>query len=76
MVPLSVHQCTELFHLVFLRALVAKGEDKGLVALISFDDYTSRVVAFLEPRHAEIYADRSAWEAMQEDVVTRLEALR
>jgi predicted nucleotidyltransferase component of viral defense system len=43
---------------------------------ISFDDYTSKVVAFLEPRHAEIYADRSAWEAMQEDVVARLEALR
>lgn len=30
---LTVRQCTELFHLVFLRALVAKGEDKGLIAL-------------------------------------------
>jgi hypothetical protein len=32
-VALSVRQSTELFHLVFLRALVAKGEDKSLVAL-------------------------------------------
>ena len=29
----SPRQCVELFHLVFLRALVAKGEDKGLIAL-------------------------------------------
>ena len=43
---------------------------------ISFDEYTSKVVAYLEPSHAEIYADRSAWNAMQEDVVARLEALR
>ena len=43
---------------------------------ISFDDYRSKVVAFLEPGRAEIHADRLAWEAMQEDVVARLEALR
>lgn len=43
---------------------------------ISFDEYASKVVAFLEPNHAEVYADRSAWNAMQEDVVARLEALR
>jgi hypothetical protein len=43
---------------------------------LSFDEYTSQVVAFLEPNHAEVYADRSAWDAMQEDVVGRLEALR
>lgn len=43
---------------------------------ISFDEYTSKVVAYLEPSHAEIYADRSAWDAMQDDVVGRLEALR
>jgi len=30
---LSARQSIELFHLVFLRALVAKGEDKALVAL-------------------------------------------
>ena len=43
---------------------------------ISFDEYASKVVAFLEPSHAEVYAERSAWNAMQEDVVARLEALR
>lgn len=43
---------------------------------LSFDEYASTVVAFLEPNHAELYRERSAWEAMQEDVVSRLEALR
>jgi hypothetical protein len=43
---------------------------------LSFDEYASNVVAFLEPGHAEVYADRSAWDAMQEDVALRLEALR
>jgi hypothetical protein len=44
--------------------------------VISFDEYASKVVAYLEPSHAELYAGRSAWDAMQDDVVTRLEALR
>ncbi|HWP08017.1 MAG TPA: nucleotidyl transferase AbiEii/AbiGii toxin family protein [Polyangiaceae bacterium] len=43
---------------------------------LSFDEYASTVVAFLDPSHAQIYAERSAWDAMQEDVVSRLEALR
>lgn len=43
---------------------------------LSFDEYASQVVAFLEPSHAEIYAGSEAWGAMQEDVVARLEALR
>ncbi len=43
---------------------------------ISFDEYASKVAAFLEPAHTELYAERSAWNAMQEDVVARLEALR
>ena len=43
---------------------------------LSFDDYTSKVVAFLEPDHAEIYAGRGAWDAMQQDVVERLGAWR
>ena len=43
---------------------------------ISFDEYASKIVAFLEPTHAEVYAERSTWNAMQEDVVARLEALR
>lgn len=43
---------------------------------LSFDEYASKVVAYLEPSHAEVYAGSEAWEAMQEDVVARLEALR
>lgn len=43
---------------------------------LSYDEYASKVVAFLEPDHAALYADRTAWEAMQEDVVARLETLR
>jgi predicted nucleotidyltransferase component of viral defense system len=43
---------------------------------VSFDEYSSKVVAFLEPGHAELYAGRAAWEAMQQDVVERLGALR
>jgi len=43
---------------------------------VSFDEYTSKVVAYLETSHAEVYAGSEAWEAMQEDVVARLEALR
>jgi hypothetical protein len=42
----------------------------------SFDEYSSTVVAYLEPSHAEIHASREAWAAMQEDVVARLEVLR
>jgi predicted nucleotidyltransferase component of viral defense system len=43
---------------------------------ISFDDYVSKVVAFLDPDQAELLMDRGAWDAMQDEVVTRLEALR
>lgn len=43
---------------------------------ISFDDYASKVVAFLEPAQADLYSDRSAWNAMQDEVVARLEGLR
>jgi hypothetical protein len=32
-VAFSARQHVEFFHLVFLRALVARGEDKGLFAL-------------------------------------------
>jgi hypothetical protein len=43
---------------------------------ISFDDYRSHVVAYLDPEQAELYASRSAWDAIQETVVGRLETLR
>lgn len=43
---------------------------------ISFDDYTSKVVSYLDPTQAELFEGRSAWDAMQDAVVSRLEALR
>lgn len=43
---------------------------------ISFDEYTSKVVAYLDPAQAELFDERAAWEAMQDAVVSRLEALR
>ena len=43
---------------------------------ISFDDYLSTVVSYLDPAQAELFQDRSAWDAMQDAVVSRLEALR
>jgi hypothetical protein len=42
---------------------------------ISFDEYQSKVVAYLDPDQSALYADRSAWDEMQQAVVERLEAL-
>ncbi len=42
---------------------------------ISFDHYRSKVVAYLDPGQAELYSERVSWEAMQDEVVARLEAL-
>lgn len=43
---------------------------------ISFDEYRSQVVAYLEPEQAAPYEEREHWEALQAEVVERLEALR
>jgi predicted nucleotidyltransferase component of viral defense system len=43
---------------------------------ISFDEYASQVVAFLDPGQKELFDGRSAWDAMQTAVVERLESLR
>jgi predicted nucleotidyltransferase component of viral defense system len=45
-------------------------------AALTYDEYVSLVVAYLDPEHAEIYSSRETWEAMQFDVIERLEALR
>lgn len=45
-------------------------------AELTYDQYVSLVVAYLDPQHAELYASRDAWEAMQLGVLERLEALR
>ena len=43
---------------------------------ISYDEYSSHVVAFLDPDEGSLYAGRAAWDATQNAVVERLEALR
>ncbi len=43
---------------------------------LSFDEYASKVVAYLDPEQAAPHADRAAWDALQEQVVAGLEALR
>jgi predicted nucleotidyltransferase component of viral defense system len=43
---------------------------------ISFDEYASRVVAYLDPEQREIFASRDAWNTMQDAVIARLEAFR
>lgn len=42
---------------------------------ISFDEYVAKVVAYLDADQADLFRDRSAWDAMQEAVVSRLESL-
>jgi len=42
---------------------------------VSFDEYASKVVAFLNPDQRELFDQRSAWDAMQSAVVQRLESL-
>jgi len=43
---------------------------------VSYDQYSSHVVAYLLPEHAALYDSRAAWEAMQLRVVEFLEASR
>lgn len=42
---------------------------------LSYDDYLGQVVAYLEPERAAPFRDRSAWDAMQLEVVELLEEL-
>lgn len=73
-------------HLLFARPDAPKRLDEEAVgwlekaaanaAALTYDQYVSLVVAYLDPEHAEIYASRESWEAMQLDVIERLEALR
>lgn len=43
---------------------------------LSFDEYVSKVVAYLDPEQAAPYEDPAAWEELLARVVARLEALR
>jgi len=73
-----------------LHLLFARADDVTLAAVdapavgkalenaisISFDEYQSKVVAYLEPAQALLYSGQAQWDALQEAVVSRLEALR
>ena len=56
------------------RAFVPQAMDNALA--LSFDEYNSQVVAYLEPSQAEAFDDADAWNSMVESVVDRLGALR
>lgn len=56
-----------------VRAQLPKAIER--VMSLSYGDYRSQVVAYLEPAQAEPFKDRAAWEAMQADVVEFLEEL-
>ncbi len=83
----SEPQARDVFDLNHLLAmpgaaggLPAAGRARVPVAIeramgISFDEYASQVVAYLDPEQREIFASRDAWNAMQDAVVSRLEAL-
>ena len=43
---------------------------------LSFDEYRAKVVAYLEPAHAELYRERDSWDISQAAVVAHLEALQ
>ena len=43
---------------------------------MSYDDYASKVVAYLDPEHSAPFEPRDAWDVMQESVASSLEALR
>lgn len=73
---------------MFLRALVAKGEDKSLVALkggcnlrffFGSERYSEDMdldVVVMARETLKNKVDRAVWDAMQEDVVARLQTLR
>jgi predicted nucleotidyltransferase component of viral defense system len=73
-------------HVLFARADAPKEVDEEAsgwidaaianAADLTYDQYVSLVVAYLDPPHAEIYSSRDVWEAMQLGVIERLEALR
>lgn len=52
----------------WLEAAIANAAD------LTYEQYVALVVAYLDPAQAELFASRDAWELMQLDVITKLEA--
>lgn len=59
-------------NLRFLFGSVRSSEDMDLDVVVLAKETLKNKVG----RHAELYAERSSWAAMQEDVLARQEALR
>jgi len=57
-----------------IRRLLASAIDNAMS--IGFEDFAGQVVAFLEPEHQADFAERQAWEALQEQVVDALRGLQ
>lgn len=43
---------------------------------VSYDDFSAKVVAYLDPEHAELFGDRETFHLLQSNVVDRLETLK
>lgn len=73
-------------HVLLARADAPKQLDEGAAGWIdtavknaadlTYDQYASLVVGYLDPEQAELYASHDAWDAMQLGVIERIEALR
>jgi predicted nucleotidyltransferase component of viral defense system len=73
-------------HMLFARTHAPKQHDLDAAAWhdaavanameLTYAQYVALVIAYLDPEQAEIYASREAWESMQLDVITRLEAYK
>ncbi len=55
------------------RAVRDKASERALA--LTYDDYLSQVVAYLEPGQGAAFTDRSVWEAMQLEVLELLQEL-
>lgn len=55
------------------RAEIARAIEQAMA--LGFDDYQGAVVAFLEPEQVDALGTLEAWDAMQQHVLERLEAL-
>jgi hypothetical protein len=53
------------------RARLPRAIDRAMD--VSFEDFQSRVAAYLDPNHADMYASREAWDVLQAQVVDELE---
>ena len=79
--PRDIFDLNHLFPRMPDRIALSREEKSWLPAAIdnamsiSFDDYSSKVVAYLEPEHAELFSARDAWHLMQQVVVDRLTEL-